>query len=123
MIKEIDDLELLNNLSDYKITKNAFNKVLGYVLNNEIIGYLDYSVMYDKIEINYIFVLESYRRKNIANQLLNYVINNYDFENITLEVNINNIGAINLYKKNGFNIIGIRPNYYNGIDAYLMERR
>ncbi len=123
MVKEIIDFDYLNTLSDYKITKNAFNKVIGYIIDNEIVGYLDYSVMYDKIEINYIFVVEKYRRKNIANQLLNYIIDNYEFDNITLEVNVNNISAINLYKKNKFNIIGIRPNYYNGVDAYLMERR
>ena len=121
MIKKIKDIDYINNLSNYKVTLNNFNKVIGYYFDNKIIGFLDYSVMYEKIEINYIFVINEYRRKGIAYNLIKYVIDNYDFENITLEVNINNISAINLYKKLGFNIIGIRKKYYNGVDGYLME--
>ena len=121
MIKEIKDIDYINNLSNYKVTLNNFNKVIGYYFDNKIVGFLDYSVMYEKIEINYIFVIEEYRKKGIAYNLIKYVIDNYDFENITLEVNINNISAINLYKKLGFNIIGIRKKYYNGVDGYLME--
>ena len=121
MIKKIKDIDYINNLSNYKVTLNNFNKVIGYYFDNKIVGFLDYSVMYEKIEINYIFVIEEYRKKGIAYNLIKYVIDNYDFENITLEVNINNISAINLYKKLGFNIIGIRKKYYNGVDGYLME--
>ena len=41
---------------------------------------------------------------------------------ITLEVNINNTIALNLYKKFNFKEVAIRKGYYNGIDAILMER-
>ena len=68
-------------------------------------------------------LLGDIKKQNIAYRLLSYIINNYDYENITLEVNINNIKAINLYKKLDFKIIATRPNYYNGVDGYLMERR
>ena len=121
MIKEVNDINYLNNLSDYKVTLNPFNKIIGYYIDNKIFGFLDYSVMYEKIEINYIFVINEYRRKNIAYNLIKYVIDNYEFDNITLEVNVNNIGAINLYKKLGFKVISIRKNYYDGVDGYLME--
>ena len=121
MIKKIKDIDYINNLSNYKVTLNNFNKVIGYYFDNEIVGFLDYSVMYEKIEINYIFVINEYRRKSIAYNLIKYVVDNYDFENITLEVNVNNVSAINLYKKLGFKIIGIRKKYYDGIDGYLME--
>ena len=121
MIKEIKDIDYINNLSEYKVTLNSFNKIIGYYLEDKLVGYLDYSVMYEKIEINYIFVIDEYRRRNIAYNLIKYVIDNYEFENITLEVNVNNTSAINLYKKLGFKIIGIREKYYDGIDGYLME--
>ena len=123
MLKEVNDLDLVNNLSDYKVSFNQFNKVLGFFIDDTIVGFLDYSVIYDRLEVNYIFVKEKYRRQNIAYRLLSYIINNYNYENITLEVNINNIKAINLYQKLGFKIIATRPNYYNGVDGYLMERR
>ena len=123
MLKEVNDLDLVNDLSDYKVSFNQFNKVLGFFIDDTIVGFLDYSVIYDRLEVNYIFVKEKYRRQNIAYRLLSYIINNYDYENITLEVNINNIKAINLYKKLDFKIIATRPNHYNGVDGYLMERR
>lgn len=123
MIKECNDIEYLNTLSNYKITLNAFNKILVYIEDKNILGFIDYSKMYENMEINYIFVKEEYRNKGIASKLLNYMINNNDFLNITLEVNINNINAIKLYEKFGFKTISKRIGYYNGIDAYLMERR
>jgi len=123
MIKEYNDIEYLNTLSNYNITLNPFNKILVYIDNNKILGFIDYSKMYENMEINYIFVKEEYRNKGIASKLLKYIIDNNDFSNITLEVNINNTNAIKLYEKFNFKTVSIRKGYYNGIDAYLMERR
>lgn len=123
MIKEYNDIEYLNTLSSYNITINPFNKILVYMDGNTILGFIDYSKMYENMEINYIFVIEQYRNKGIASKLLEYIIDNNDFSNITLEVNINNINAIKLYEKYNFKTVSIRKGYYNGIDAYLMERR
>ena len=123
MIKEYNDIEYLNTLSDYNITLNNFNKILAYIEENNVLGFIDYSKMYENMEINYIFVKEEYRKKGIASKLLKYIINNNDFLNITLEVNINNKNAIKLYEKFDFKTVSIRKGYYNGIDAYLMERR
>lgn len=42
---------------------------------------------------------------------------------VILEVNENNSGAINFYKKHGFKEISIRKNYYkDGANAIIMER-
>ena len=123
MIKETTDISYLNTLSSYQITLNAFNHILVYEIDNKIIAFLDYSKMYEKMEIYYIYVLNEFRHNHIATKLLEYMINNNEFENITLEVNVNNIGAINLYKKFNFEIVATREKYYNGVDAYLMERR
>ena len=44
-------------------------------------------------------------------------------ENISLEVNENNISARNLYEKYKFEIVGMRKKYYNGKDnAIIMTR-
>ena len=123
MIKEITDISYVNTLSSYKVSLNAFNHILVYEIDNKIVAFLDYSKMYEKMEINYIYVLNEFRHNHIATKLLEYMINNNEFENITLEVNVNNIGAINLYKKFNFEIVATREKYYNGVDAYLMERR
>lgn len=122
MIKETNDISYLNTLSSYNITLNAFSHILIYAKDNEILGFLDYSKMYENMEINYIYVKEEYRKKGVATELLNYMITTNNFNNITLEVNTKNLNAINLYKKFDFKIINIRKNYYNGVDGYLMER-
>lgn len=123
MIKETSDITYLNTLSNYNITINPFNKILVYTENDEILGFIDYSKMYENMEINYIFVKEEYRKKKVASKLLKYIIDNNEFKNITLEVSVNNIAAIKLYEKFNFKTISIRKGYYNGIDAYLMEVR
>ena len=43
-----------------------------------------------------------------------------DLKDITLEVNINNTSAINLYKKYNFKEVGIRKKYYNNLDDALI---
>lgn len=120
MISSTKDYSYLNTLSDYQITDNAFNNVIIYKEDNKILGYLDYSIMYERAEINYIFVIEEYRSKGIASKLLDYLFNNNDFKEISLEVNINNTNAIKLYTKYGFKEVSIRKGYYNGVDGILM---
>ena len=41
---------------------------------------------------------------------------------IFLEVAADNTPAQNLYKNNGYTEIGIRPKYYDGIDAIMMRK-
>lgn len=126
MIKEIDDISLLNNIiDDYKITKNPYNKMMVYEIDDKIVGFIDYSIIFDKIELNYIIVIPSYRNRGIASKLMDFLLENAKEKesiNITLEVNVNNECAINLYKKYGFYEVAIRKNYYNGEDAIMMMR-
>ena len=122
MIKERINEEI--NLNDYKITENPFSKCLIYLENDNIIGFLDYSIIYEKIEINYIFVKEEFRNKKIAAKLMkNLIENNLDKDNITLEVNVNNVSAIKLYKKFNFKEVAKRHNYYGSLDGILMEMK
>jgi len=118
MLKEINPNDF--SWDNYKISITPFTKILVYE-TDKIVAFLDYSVMYEKIEINYIYVLEEYRNKKIAYKLLKYILDNYKFDNITLEVRIDNEYAIKLYRSLGFKIINKREKYYQGIDAYLME--
>lgn len=122
MITKFNNYDILNQLSVYKITANPFNEVIVYIENNEILGFLDYSVMYERAEINYIFVREQYRCNGIASKLLDYMFSNIDVNETTLEVNITNINAIKLYKKMGFKEVNIRKGYYDGVDGILMLR-
>lgn len=120
MVKEVSFDDLNFNIS---MSCNPFRKFIGYILDGVILGYIEYNDIYETIDIVNVFVREDARRRGIGFSLMNYlIVNNSDKRNITLEVNVNNRSAINLYEKCGFVITAIRKGYYNGVDGYLMER-
>ena len=127
---DIDQLEsLVKNSFSYDLkedlTNNFFSKYFIYEENNNIIGFINYSDLYDRFELNYIYVKEEFRNNKIASKLMTYFINigmGKNIDNITLEVSIDNEIAICLYKKYNFKEVAIRKNYYNGVDGILMER-
>lgn len=126
MIREIvsSSIELKKFLLENKITiidNDPFSKFIVYLENDKIIGILSYSIIYERAEINYIFVLESCRGKKVASKMLDYIIKTCKIcDNITLEVRKSNNIAISLYKKYGFQEVAIRENYYNDEDGILM---
>lgn len=122
MIETANNEEVSSIIENYFHIKNPFNvysKVIVYKQDNDIKGILVYDEIYDRIEIDYILVLEEYRKKGIGTELLKYFNNN---QNISLEVRKSNIVAIEFYKKNGFRVVAKREKYYNDEDALLMCR-
>lgn len=112
--KQLDIEKELNN--------NPFGKVFVFEENNNIIGYLYYSDIYERAEINQFEIKTIHRNCGKGDKLLKKFIQTVD-KNITLEVKENNIPAIRLYKKNGFIQKAVRKGYYNGKDGLLMERK
>ena len=114
----------MNSKVHYVIKENKFERCFVYLLNEKIIGFIDFSDIYDRLELNYIWVDPSLRGKGYSNDLMSYMFDycfsNNNINNITLEVAICNDTAINLYKKYGFKKVALRKNYYDGIDAILM---
>ncbi len=105
---------------------NPFLHRIEYCLDDMAIGYLEYSIIYDRMEIDNILVLEKYRHMGIGSMLMDYIIDIYEKEklnNITLEVRKSNANAINLYRKYGFIEVGVRKYYYGDEDGILMEKR
>ncbi len=133
MIRNItkNDLNSLNLLTSYfnlHINENDLKKTndyyIGYFKDNKLIGFINYSIYYERAELNYIFVMEQYRNLNIASQMLDYVLNKINMlENITLEVSENNYAAIKLYEKYGFQKCAIREKYYGQENAILMIKK
>ena len=127
MIKEIENIDkVVFLLKEFKQnvgnTLNPYLKIKGYYINDNIVGVIVYEDIFNRFEIDYIVVDSQYRRQGIASKLLESVIN-LNPENITLEVREDNISAINLYKKYGFEIVRKREKYYGNIDGLLMIRR
>ena len=108
-----------------EIINNPYTQIYIYKDVEEIKGIIHINVIYNRFEINNIFVLEKYRSFGIASKLMEEIIDlgrKSDIINITLEVKEDNIPAINLYKKYGFLERAKRKGYYNGIDGILMEK-
>ena len=131
MIKEYNSYpqDTVDNFT-YKLTEKEFStnpylKIITYVEKDKIIGFLLYSLIYDRIEIEQFEIVTDNRRKGIGGKLLKYLIEKYQdtsIKNITLEVKEDNIAAINLYKKYGFKKVSTREKYYDGINGILMEK-
>lgn len=123
IIEKMKYFDVLYEMSNIK--NHPFNKYLVYEDNNELIGFLEYALCYDRLELNYIFVNNEYRRRGIGEKLLKYLLDMYkELDNITLEVSEKNTGAIKLYEKLNFEKVSIREKYYsNGENAILMMRR
>ena len=119
--------DVIESISDNKnVLKgdNPFTHTLVYLDNDEVIGFIKYDVIYEKVELIYIFVCKDCRNKGIASKLLKSLIDKVsDKENITLEVRTDNKVAIKLYQKFNFEIIATRKNYYDNCDGYLMEKK
>ena len=101
---------------------NPFAKFLGLVENGTIIGYIYYSDIYERVEINQFEIEKIHRNCGKGNNLLKKLIELVN-KDITLEVKEDNIPAIKLYEKNNFKRQAIRKGYYNGVDGILMERK
>ena len=106
-------------------SSNPFSKRVEYIIDNKSVGYLEYSLIYDRMEVDNINVLEEYRGQGIGTKLMAYLVSiaiDLRVINITLEVRISNEIARNLYKKFGFREVALRKYYYGDEDGILMEK-
>ena len=125
-ILENYNIEELSKVFDIKKYDNPFYKILVLKRSNAIIGYLSFFIIYDRIEIEYIYIDSNYRRCGYANNLLKKlddIAKKNNCTNITLEVDVENRAAINLYKKNDFIVAAVRKKYYGKNDGYLMIKK
>ena len=107
--------------------ENENTKYVVLKIENEILGFAGIWITPDDIELNNIVVRKDSRGRGYSKILLEKLLEiskEYDREFITLEVNEKNEKAINLYIKFGFEKIGLRKKYYEGIyDAILMSKK
>ena len=88
-------------------------------------GFIVYRIVVDEAEIITIGVNPEKRRLGIASAMIGIIektIKNQGVKKLFLEVALNNIPAQKLYENCGFNKVGLRPKYYDGVDAILMSK-
>lgn len=81
----------------------------------QIVGFCAFWRVRDELHINNLAVSPSHRREGIASALLAAVLRDGSkagASRATLEVRRSNVAAIQLYKRFGFSVAGVRPGYY-----------
>lgn len=111
---------------EYELNDNPFAYYLKLIDkdSNEIMGFIGFWIKFEQAEITKVSIAKKYQGYKLSKLLMADAENRIrlaECENITLEVRVSNIVAINLYKSCGFKTVATRKKYYeNGEDAYLM---
>ena len=110
----------------YEVLENSLS--FAYVVEKDhlVIGYAIFWRVGTEAHLMDFAVDKNHRRKKIGSSLLNYLINDWKLKKIQaghLEVRRSNEAAWNLYLKYGFEVAGVRKNYYSKEkeDAILMS--
>jgi len=109
--------ELTNPLSYWLIAES----------DGQLVGYVGSQSVIDEADIMNIAVSPDFRRKGIAREMINRlieVLKTKQVHSLTLEVRVSNAGAIALYSQLGFQQVGLRPGYYRNPkeDALILRK-
>lgn len=89
---------------------------------DEVIGFIDFYLLFDSSSLAILAVKENYQRQGIGTKLLDFMFDQLKENNVLfneLEVRESNQKAISFYEKYGYQRMKIKPNYYtNGDNAY-----
>lgn len=110
---EVLEKELENPLSTYIVA----------ISDKQVVGYAGLWQPLDEGHITNIVTRLNKRGNKVATKMLEELIEIAKARSlncVTLEVNVHNEIAINLYKKYDFKEVGKRPKYYNNIDDALI---
>lgn len=138
-LAENKDIELLSELENkvfhspwtleqfkYEVLENQYAKVIVLILDDTLVGYIDYWIIFDQATINKVCVSEKFRKQGIGQKLLDFALKDFKKNECliaTLEVRVSNKAAISLYEKNGFEIVLTKKQYYSdGEDAFYMVK-
>lgn len=97
----------------------------GWVIGDPIVGHLLSSVVADEAEILTLAVHPAHQRRGLARALLQATATAWRGAGVArgwLEVRVDNVAALALYRRAGWIDAGRRPRYYpDGTDAALMR--
>ncbi len=109
-----------------EILANPSQNLYVALKDQAIIGYMAFWKILDEVHILNLCVVLDYRKRGVGEQLLQFCLNRYSKEEVSLfslEVRHSNSAAQKLYEKFGFKIKYIRKDYYpNHEDALVMMK-
>jgi len=71
-------------------------------INGDLAAVIEVNVDNNQLNINSLTVAPAHFRKGIADKLMHYILNQFDYSQAIVETAVVNTPAINLYKKHGF---------------------
>ncbi len=130
-VKDLSKINKLENQLKLNKTKlNFFNQTLSnenfkfikLVSENQIIGFLQFSLNESDCDIISIGIIPKFQKMGHGKKLVEY-LKSLNLKNIFVEVSINNTNAIMFYHSLNFLKIGSRKNYYKKkrSDAILLK--
>jgi ribosomal-protein-alanine N-acetyltransferase len=92
---------------------------------NSLIGYAGLGRVGAEAEIHTLAVDPAHQRRGVGRALLRAVLDHARGATVFLEVRTDNESAIQLYRSEGFEVVGTRRRYYrpSGADAFTMRRQ
>lgn len=109
------------------LIKSDNAQCFGCVEDEILVGYIALEWVMDEGSLTNLAVLPEYRCRGIAQKLTNSLLEEAvkrKLQFVTLEVRVTNTPASELYKKSGFEEVGVRKGYYSNPreDALLMTK-
>lgn len=119
-----------NDFWNYNVLKRDLESHISHYIcakqDGIIVGFGGIWTIVDTAHIANIVVKKDMRKMGIGSSILQELMKickELNMKEITLEVNQHNTAAFNLYKKFGFEQIGLRKKYYKGFDdAIIMTK-
>lgn len=105
---------------------NACARYVVLIEDGAIAGFGGMWIIIDEAHVNNVAVHPDYRQRGygrrIMRELMRIAYRAAEIHQMTLEVRVTNVPAIDLYTSMGFEVAGRRKGYYeeNGEDAYIM---
>ncbi len=121
-ILEIENVSFPNPWHEMTFRGEIYNEpisspfVIVFKPQKKVIGYLVFWLMKEQMQVNNIAIHPDFRRMGIAEAVMHKILSEVQTRGIkfvTLEVRPSNIAARALYNKLGFDVLGIKENYYH----------
>lgn len=111
-----------------ELTRNHFAHYFVGLVNGRVIGYIGIWIVVDEAHITTIAVAPEFRGNRIAERFIEFgedYSKIWGAEKMILEVRVSNFAAQKVYKRMGFEEIGVRKKYYSDTleDALVMLKR
>lgn len=112
----------------FEMNENPVAYLYCAVVDNEVVGMIDFYITFNSCTIAQIAVKENFRSKGIGNRLIGQMLKDCEsksdpVEYATLEVRVSNVRAQKFYKRHKFEPVTTKHAYYDdGEDAVYMVR-